>query len=571
MNYYSKIKNSLNTMKSLIISSYEKMKDIYNNVINNGFQYIGIGITMSLILLKKSSNSLFLNSLTNDSIFSAINLISKLLITYDVDNIFINKFLKPFKILLPKLSYSYQHKVSIFDRYIYYTIIALTELILKWITWYNYSSYIYHILIFTTQPLIMEACIQLLVDIYDLIYKKINKFKLIIISGSMSYLINLTSKSVLKMDPNINSKELKRTIKKVIDRREYNHIITFLKIFIITNIINYANNSRYIYGKFIELLYNYGALIKINNEYNIKTSYDNIKDPKEKLRTIIKKRDWDQLYNANTLNSIIDIYKINETGELLNIITNNINYCNLQISKFFALYSIATFINNPLISIILSFIILIIEGRKDKFSYMMRIISIILVNFNIDPIYIIGICELTELFNNKLVKWLIINSLEKIYKYRKILFHHNKYNITFILSFIIIQYIDNIYLLSLFVFITKYPLIYSLIIYSNYLSNFDVLHLFVVNFIIYIIVNIIDYKNAPVDTLSLTLINSFLSKSKMYRNITNQQIDISNHIKYDYLDNEKKNRNNKMNNQIMNNQIINNQIINNVKIIDNYL
>lgn len=550
MNYLKSITDKFKECKNYIITSIDT---IYNYTIEG----ISITSTMLFIMFKKQMDSLLLRTLTNDSIFSAISLISNLLISYDSNNIYINKLLKPFKILLPKIAISYEHKIKLFDRYIYYVIISLTELILKCMSWNEYNWIIHNILLFTTQPLILSKIIIVFDEFYKLIYKQLNKLKVSIITGILSYVLNMICKSVLKIDSNINSIELKYVTKNILNGDKLNDIINFIKILIITIIIKYVGQSKFIYGKFIQILYNYGALIKINDKYNTINKYDNYSN-KERLIRIIRNRDWDQLYNARTLNAILDILNSNESGEFMDIIKRNINYCNLQISKFFALYTLSTFLGSLYIPSILSIIIIISENRNDILSYLLRIMSLIMViisdRYDIifhNMIYI-GISELCELLNNKLVIWLVRTIAEKIYKYRKILIHHNKSNIFIIVCVITIYYYNNLLLLFAFLLLIKHKWIYILMISFGYLSNYNLMHLITIACIIYIFINIMDFKNAPIDNITIPLINSYLIKSELYKSIMRKEPNVIDN----YIDKK---------------TIQKDKLKNNIIVIDNYI
>lgn len=133
-------------------------------------------------------------------------------------------------------------------------------------------------------------------------------------------------------------------------------------------------------------------------------------------------------------------------------------------------------------------------------------------------------CELAELLNNKAMKWLLIKTYEKIYKHRRLLIHQNKYNIDIILSGILSWYMQNVLIMGTFIPIVRHPIIFTIFTIFGYLSDYCVIHIVCISTLIYVIVNLIDYKNTPIDNLSMPLINSFLMKSKLYRKMTNQPI-----------------------------------------------
>ena len=501
-----------------MIFLYEKLLFYINNIIdflkiyvyNYFLNYLSILLLFLIITLKKGTNIIFINAITNDNIFSAIDFINDI----TKHHYYVNKYITPFL-----NDMRLKTNLGLIEKYIYYGLIQIISVVLNILFWNNYNIITYFALILTTHPFILEKIINIrpFSQIMEFFKKKINKLLKYSTLSIYSYCFNNICISILDRDPKISAQELKEIYKK----KSYSHLIDFLKIFSISLVIQYMESIGSIYTGFVKMLYNYGALIEIKSEYHVDDSYINIKDDKEKILHIIQKRNWELFFNPTILKLIIKLYRENQNNNLFENLRKKLKYIEIIIGKFFAFYSISILFDSPYCSLILSFALSFVNN-DNRIFYIPKLLSIIMWYFGYNLLHVTMMSELFELFDNKVIYFCINKVNDKIYENRYLPIHENKYNIDIVLNTIICLLIQNylkssifrellIILLSL---TNKNPPIFLYIAIFGRFSNYNYMQLILIDVILYIGINIYHYRTTPKSKVMVNVINSYVSNIK---------------------------------------------------------
>ncbi|ARF08742.1 hypothetical protein Catovirus_1_792 [Catovirus CTV1] len=501
------IGNILSKLGNIVHSITHFIHHSANNIWINLYHYISIFILYCVITLKKGTGIVFVNAITNDSIFSALEFFADI----TKENYYSQKYLNTF-IDSTKL----RTNMGLIERYIYYLFLEIVSFSLSILLWDNGKFITYLLLISATHPYIMQylCSISPLVNIMSFLNKKINKIIKYSVLSAYSYCFNNICKNILDRNPAISAGELSIFYKK----RSCVHLIDFLKILIISLVIQYMESVGSIYTKLVKALYNYGALIEIRSEHYEHDKYAHIVDPRKKIIAIISKRDWNLFFNAKILKIIIQLYRDNKKESLIDKINKGVKYGEIIIGKIFAFYSISVLFDNPLISVILSIILCYIGKFESKYYYP-RIFSLLLWVFKCNIIYVTIISESFELFFNDITYFILHKIAEKINENRYLLVHENKYNLNIItISFLayMLRNIPNSPIISALIVATNKHLYIALYIYIfGFFSHYNPLQLLLNALILYIAINIYDHKSTPKQTLNLNIINSYVNKVKI--------------------------------------------------------
>jgi hypothetical protein len=562
------------------VKKYE-IKDVINTIISKLLKIVSIILVLAFITFKKGTNSILLNTITNDSIFSAIDVISSYIESKSSES----KFYEYFAFISDNIIYPIKaialgtSKYSLIDRYIFYTLLSLSNIIIDVILWGNYRYYIYILMMLSTYPYILDKIIEIkyFQNFLNKIYIQMNKFKTFTICSLVKYSINKIFSSSLSIDYQLNNYDIKPLIK----HKNYEYLINFIKVFLITTIIQYLEHSKIYYARIIKLLYNYGALMEIDNDCSYNDPNPEITDNKTKIVNIIENKKWKQLCNPHILKILIKLYSDNKSKSFVDQIKEVINYIEIKTGLIIALYSIGSLFEYLWVPVLISLILLIQSRKNNVISFLARFFALVLAINNFDILTIILISETFEYINNKIFRWILFKSVNKIIdtckKKYHILFHKNNYNLYIILSLLItfILLSDNFKLLNINIFI-KYVLVIMIVVVSKYpfiilwyiiignFSNYYIIHMLLISCILYLTINIANFDTAPKQNIKLNIVENY----NPYDN--NENIK---HIKYnninlidDYLNETNDNTDNKLNQSFF----IEKNIDDNINLIDSY-
>ncbi len=478
-------------------------------------KYIPIIILLGFITFKQGFSSVLLNSITNDSIFSAIDFI----VESTKKNTFVANFIKPF---IDNMNVKFNLPIT--DRYIYYVLIEIVSNIFSILFWGKYNILVYHLLIFSTCPYILEyiASYTMIHDFLKFINNKIEKLKKHMLLSFFSFSFNHVCLAVINKNPKIKIDELKIFYK----HPEFTtHLTNFLKTVITLLLIQYMESIGSLYTSLIKMLYNYGVIVDLNvnnidsESYFVDNSwYTEITDPKEKILKIVEKREWGLIFNSDVLQIILKLYRENKGTSILSKIKEKIKYLEFVMGKFFTFYSISVLFNSPYISFILSMMLLYIE-KYSIIYYIPRLLSLLFWICVNDILLVTIISEFFELLYNGVINYLIFGMYKKIYDYRYLLIHENKYNVHIFLAPFAIHMIwsttstdtNKLLLLFLLTLISKHMYFTLYFGVFGLFSQYNLIHLASLIILLYIFINIYNFKTTPINHVNLNIVNSYIS------------------------------------------------------------
>jgi len=407
------------------------------------------------------------------------------------------------------------------DRYIYYFLSYLFYKTVCTLLWVSDISMLYFMIIMTILPPILNIILT------HKIFLKIKEAKemivRIIIAKIFTKIIKFYSKLYLEREIKINYEEILILLK---DYNEtLNHFYSVLKNTLLILLLSYVKNySSKTYYKLIKYVYNYktGELINSYNDNNAKYYLIDILDNKK----------WDAFTKPNTYKAIIQLYQMNiDNTDLFRKIIMDFNYL---LGKMFAIWTIASLLDNIYLIPILSFIMLIyrrIAGKLDNYKLVIKIIAIVIsaiIGYFYNSFFVISIlCHFGSyvLFNKitGVVSKMIIKNTDNFKNY---LVYEN-HNITLsyfsiVLYMCIFKYnvisscLNNSFLILLLSIVMniiintniRKQLIFGLVLCITYISHFDLLHILYTTLIMILIIHYIDFTVEYQNTIKDISINT---------------------------------------------------------------
>lgn len=503
----------------------ELIKCVWNYL----YQIISVGCILGFITMKKGMNNVFLNAITNDSIFSAINFVGQFKSDFVLSK-YVGSFIEGLHL---------ESECSIVERYIYYGLIGVTSLICNVLFWGNYNVLIYYTLIITTHPFIMDILLRKtkIKILIDSIFEKINKLIKFIILSLYSFSINNITRAILNKNLHITPTDLTQFYQ----NKSLSHLVDFLKIFAISTVIQLMESSGSMYARIVKMLYKYGAIIDVKTEYNEPDPFVNITDPKLKLTKIIEDRRWELFYNPKILKILIKLYRESKGASFIDQIKQYLLYLEILVSKFFAFYSFAILFDTTLIPIALSFIIKSSETTEFKF-YVPKFLSLIMSFLKYDHFTVLIVSELFEIVFNKLTYFIMNGIYNKLYEQRYLLIHVNIYNLEILFNNVIAILINsvnnvllNILCAGLISYNSKNWWITIYIFFFGGFSGYTTCQLVLNSLILYFVINIYNHKTTPQQIVNIhhNVVDSYLTK--MSNSVDVRQYNNTNIID-DYMD-----------------------------------
>tara|TARA_R100001163_G_C5064588_1_gene202251 strand:- start:1922 stop:3307 length:1386 start_codon:yes stop_codon:yes gene_type:complete len=430
---------------------------------------------------------LFLNS-----VFPNMSLISRL---FTQDSIFNSS-----RYLLHRLSFPTElSSISPAAKYLLYLILSVVYYFIDVLTWFNYpKNYLYYLFTFITCPLLLDAFLQHQIWILEKLEETqkniLNYLTCVCLSNSLNHICV----QCLNSNPRITARELDD----VMAMQNLSYIWTFLKILLITTLIKYLESSKYVYGRILQILYDRGNLIEVPEYQRSMMVNSEIKNPKQTISKIISQRKWHYFYDPNVLNLIIKVYQ-NTQGSLLQDIIIRFRTSVLQ---FFTLWTLYRFIPIPFIALLFR-----LRDPYPKNLIIPAIDFALILAYPNKMVLIALFSEFCMYLDNGITRNLIYQAKIKAPELICLLFHQNKYNVYLALSVPVIWWLNrlNPYTMAVLPFISKYNFIYLYMLIFGFWSNYDIYHLICLVVMLYIKINLFDYRNVPGKNANLNVIKSY--------------------------------------------------------------
>jgi len=313
--------------------------------------------------------------------------------------------------------------------------------------------------------------------------------------------------------PKITATELNGTM--VIQNTKY--IWIFLKILAITTIIKYLKGSKgssYIYGQIIKLLYESGQIVETPEIHQSRLKINQTRNPKETISKIIATRKWHYLFDPGALNLIIQIYREQEEGSLLQECIQELQNKTLQL---FTVWSLSRFIPIPFLAFLFRI--------KDPLSKSLPIPIIDYLLLLAFPSHIFKI-SLFSAYSYYLDHPLFYNLIGRFIGiicplFTKYLFHENKYNwylllsipTTYLTAKVVmssnLDYGTSYLLFGVLVMTTKFNFIYLWMILLGFFSQYSIIHLGILAGVLYFVINIVNHRVGAPPTIKMDVVKSY--------------------------------------------------------------
>jgi hypothetical protein len=440
-----------------------------------------------LIYIYLIDTNILITLITYDGIISAINFFK----FYSHDNSHNNIISQINKI----------HKSSIIDRYILFLIYSLFYIIAKLLFWKDNIEILKLTLIFCAVPKLINYII-----INNSVITKIKQqIVKVLFSKFLTILVKKFSLAYLNKNVQVSYTEVTHLFDNYDKTVTYfSHILkNGLTILLFRSLKNYLTKYNYTIAKYF-YNYKFGDVLKSFNEISAKN----------KLLVIVNGKIWEKLLEVDTFAAVYCLYESSNTEEndLLKNLIKNINY---YIAKILALWSIASFFNDfRIILLINGFIYFVRNVYRRNFNLCAICKKIIIyfgtyyVGINYDSLLICSIISQfgKYLFDKKIVFFInkyIYFQINKLYKN----IDHNIHlsNIIFSIILKLFIYNDVLFIYSLvqmyLLFIINYDdrlqyFINFSVTLLCYLSDFNIIHIFVTNIFGYLLYGVINnYKN----------------------------------------------------------------------------
>lgn len=411
--------------------------------------------------------------------------------------------------------------ISSLPKYSYYLIISLIYYMFYVLTWGCFNmDYLYIFFTTISSPIILNYILDKnpgLLENLEIVQKNIRHY---LASLCLSCTINFICRKCLDKDPKLSAFYLSTKIK----TQNHQYVWIFCKIFIIHTLIQYFEQFNYLSVKLIKILHDTGNLIDIPVSHRSMIKPVQIINPKETLAWIIIKQKWHYFYDPTVLNLIIKVYQ-NGKGDLLQKFIDDFKTKTLQ---FLSLWSLHQFIPIPILAFIFR--------MKNHYPHNIIIpfIDIILLILIPKEIILISfISEFGDYINNPLTRHIYNKILGLFPEFTKLLFYKQKYTFYLIFSIPVIHLIhklDNYHLLLLPI-ISKYNFIYFWMLLFGLFSNYDLLHLTILALILYLMINIVSYKEILFNNFNINIIDSYFTTDNIGDVTDNMKINIEENIK----------------------------------------
>jgi hypothetical protein len=395
------------------------------------------------------------------------------------------------------------YTVNVLDRYIYYIIISLFFYNFNLFFWTNTNTKdLHYIFLLFTCPSNVNIFSQIepFREIIKFIRKQIDNILKLICAIQISIIIKDISEQIFHKRYEINKYDIYNAL--FVDPNLHTSLGECLKnFFIIFLLIFLKKKYVYIYKYCAKLIYviNYG-----------KTNYKI--DPNVFVKNILEQRKWYLLHDPNTIRIIIKLIQDNPDKNIGNIIISEIKY---EFTKCISIWSLSTYLKCIYIIPPLFLLCLLFEQirKKNKHVELSTIIRKILLIFILG---LIGVCM------NNYILTILICSISVFIKFdikeishKKIFYFIKKTHFTLkglsyalLLLFIILHKSNNFYNLSLLLCINPIELkiLYCILFYIGYLSNYYILHLVYITYIYFIVS---DFFFSKIKTYLKNLSNRF--------------------------------------------------------------
>ena len=402
--------------------------------------------------------------------------------------------------LLWRLSFPTEpSKMSPYAKYLLYLVLTAFYYSLDILTWNNFpKEYLYYFITFVICPVVMDGFLDnqvWILETLEMSQKKIlNYLTCVCLSSSLNHICVMS----LGSNPKITARELDD----VMAMQNLNYIWTFLKILLITTLIKYLERSKYVYGRILQILYDRGSLIEIPEYQRSMILNSQTADPRETVSKIVSRRKWHYFYDPNVLNMIIKIYQEQEGSVLQEVLAR----FRTRVLQFFTLWTLNRFIPIPFLALMFRL--------RDSYPMNLAIPALDTVLMIVMPnrmFWISLFSEFCTYLDNGLTRHGLLQIKVRAPELLSLLTHQNKYNLYIGLSVPVVYWMNrlNPWTLLALPVIARYNFIYLYMLAFGYWSQYNPYHLTMLAMLLYVKVNLLDFRNVPGKNANVNVIQSY--------------------------------------------------------------
>jgi hypothetical protein len=433
---------------------------------------------------------------------------------------------------------------NIVDKYALYVMSVIIVSVIDLLTW-SYLSPVWRIgLLLVTCPDLQQLLFQIaeIEELYLEIKRRQNSLLHNLGCLLTSRIINKLSTVSLGSNPQITRVELLTVSPEYVWR--------FIKMFMINSLVKIAAQRDQSYTtRALQYLYRRGHLVEIPPDHG---SFRVDKDNRQVLKKVISGRQWHYLYDPRVLDHLIDLYNEssadNQLVDSFWTLVDNFNDC---LMRFCTIWTVCSFFNNdylmPFVSIALT------GGMALKWNSLLRVACYVAVLTGYTSyFYSAFVSEFSSLLDNSVTHGLVSGLYEltvgadarQLRKLLCYLTHQNSYNLDIIVATSCLiacrvsnelvssgpkvstiadrldrqvsSYVALISLFGCFIFaIRRWQnlFVYLWMVGWGLFSHYHPIHVTCLGVILYLVINLADYKNIPEPLLRLDLYNSYYGLS----------------------------------------------------------
>jgi hypothetical protein len=322
-------------------------------------------------------------------------------------------------------------------------------------------------------------------------------------------ILNQMVLTIFGQHPQISSRE----IGTILEKTSYERIDEFIKTFIVTNIFQKVEQKHGFTRPLLKRLYNYGAIMETTIRARYEDPFSQIPDPREKIRTIVMKRRFEQFYNPHILMLLNKLYA--ERQGFDEFFDQQVTYWSQQTALFCTLYTVSSFFRHP--GLLFPVALLFATDWTDiAIKAVGGVIGIMWPNY-FGGIGGAFVCSYgTPILINRITEWCWQQLRKKYHKYQWLICHNQEYTREIVVaagSLILISRYFSVLpgrCIILFELLSmQHPWILAWLTVVGALSEYAIGHVIILALSLYLGLNLTDYSQIPPEVMAPNLIVSY--------------------------------------------------------------
>jgi len=224
------------------------------------------------------------------------------------------------------------------DKYLFYLAVSISAWLLNFLTWSYLTINIRITSLLLTCPDIQSNFFSIaeVQDAISFLHNKQQKLIRTAFCYVLSLVINSLARMNLNADPQISHSELLKQI----DFNQTEYLWKFLQIFLVNTLVKIIGTRDSYKARIVKFFYQRGHLINIPTDGGSVLSTKSNEDPRQILRLVVYHRRWNYLYNPQVLNSLIELYQDNHDSYFQECFKEFMGNLGLRMLKFSTIWTL---------------------------------------------------------------------------------------------------------------------------------------------------------------------------------------------------------------------------------------